>query len=231
MKTVIASLACIGGLVSGLAAEPKAADSGAASADVDWVHVEKDVWAILADEPEHHLNLAKAAYTSGDKKEAAANVRIASELLDQRQQVLEAAQEKLDAMASSIESDRLSSVKELDKAIAGTLASLSGDGVWYPTAVMATRASLNEPAYHMDRAKQEFAEKDYKAAAIDIRKAAVFMKLNSENAGASREKPAVQREAADLQSLADRVASGKVKDSSQLDRAFKEAGEVLQKAA
>lgn len=214
-----------------MAVHAQSPSSTGTAADLDWMHVDRDVWRVLADEPEHHLSAARAAYVEGNLADAAANVRIASELLDQRQQTLEAAQEKLDAMAGRLSSEDVKSVEEIDQAIQGTLATLKADGVWFPTAVGVTAVSKSEPAFHMDKARREFTEQDYKAAAVDIRKAAVFLELNSDNRSEADERPAVRREAADLQSLADQVAKGAVKDVSRLDQAFREARDVLEKTA
>lgn len=194
--------------------------------DSGWRAVAAETWKIIADEPAFHLEQARVAFRQGDFSSASANIRIASALMDQRQQILERAQEYLEATADRVDGREVATEAELGQAFAQALDALAGRN-WMPVGLVVDEVIRSEPEHHLLRARTHFVRKRYKSAAVDIRKAAVFMQLNSANSGITDGAPAVRREASDLQKLADAVESGKFRSIRRLDQAFKEARQAL----
>jgi hypothetical protein len=84
----------------------------------------------------------------------------------------------------------------------------------------------DEPAQHMDRAREVFLSVDAREAAVQIRKAATYLRITAAQA-ADGSKRALLRSAQELEGLAHRVEAGTVKSVGELDAAFARALHAL----
>jgi hypothetical protein len=83
-----------------------------------------------------------------------------------------------------------------------------------------------EAQHHFLRAREDFFEKHMKTAAAEIRKAAVFLRI--EAAGATQEGGEALKDSYDeLESLAGRIEKGAVRSAADLDKAFFRAHHAL----
>jgi hypothetical protein len=84
----------------------------------------------------------------------------------------------------------------------------------------------DEPQQHFQAAHENFVKKDLKAAAVEIRKGAAFLRLEGARAtGASKD--ALAASIKELDTLAAKVESGGVTAASDLDHAFARAEHAL----
>jgi hypothetical protein len=87
----------------------------------------------------------------------------------------------------------------------------------------------DEPQQHFQAAHEAFVKKDLKAAAVEIRKGAAFLRLEAARVtGASKDVLAASIK--ELDSLAGKVESGRVTAASDLDHAFARAEHALASA-
>ncbi len=85
-----------------------------------------------------------------------------------------------------------------------------------------------EAAGHLQKARESFVKKDVKKAGDEIRKAAAFVRLESEAASADV-KEGLLDAGQELKKLADNVESGAVKSVKELDDAFARARSAIGK--
>ncbi len=132
---------------------------------------------------------------------------------------------KISAAAAAIDSGKIKSNADLDKAIDKAARAdmerrwlISDVTTWYPVS--------EEPQRHFTDAAAAYARKDYKAAATDIRKATGYLRLEAGRAtGEARQE--LDGSVAQLDTLAASVEKGAVKDEQSMAKAFAKADHAL----
>ena len=205
----------------------------------EWIVYDNRTYTPVADEVSRHLHAARKAFDTGHSREAATELRaVASELKAQagrahaetrRAQTtskrLDFAAMKVDAAAAALESGRITTKADLDKAI-DKAARADMDRRWRVVDVAAWYPVSEEPQRHFGSAMKAYAKHDYKAAAVEIRKANGYMRLEAGRASGQARK-ALASSVADLDRLAVSVEKGAVKTEKSMDRSFARAHRAL----
>jgi len=89
-------------------------------------------------------------------------------------------------------------------------------------------AFVDSPGEHFHKAREKFLEKDYKAAAEEIRKGVAFLRLQAARASTEGKKGLIDS-IAELEKLANDVGKGTVTSAKTLDHAFAKAHYALAK--
>ena len=195
-----------------------------------WVVVDEQTIIPVVDRLGEKLSQARQAYLKGDNNAAAIAMREGSTFLvrempntsSKARGNLEKASDELMAKASIVQTGGIDSVKELDRIFVKAYQAdvqhrwlFVDESEWIPVIKM--------PQQHFLTAKQDFLRKDNRAAAIQIRKGAEFLKLESNRTRDSDLKLNMLGAAHDLEQLAEEVKQGKVSDVDKLDRSFARA--------
>lgn len=220
----------------------------------DWILYDDSTYTPVADEVSRHLDAASKAFDTKDNSKAAAELRaVADELKKQSalasnenklivnadkaqldadikrsqeiSKFMDATVLKINTAASGIESGKIKTKTDLDKIIDKAARAnlerrwlVSDVTTWYPVS--------EEPQHHFTEAVAAFAKKDYKNAAIEIRKATSFIRLEARRA-TGEAKLAIDNSVSDLDKLALSVEKGTVKDKKLMDKAFAKAEHAL----
>jgi hypothetical protein len=219
----------------------------ATDAPADWIIYEDTTYMPVVDPVSRHLYAARKAFDAKDNKTAATDLRAVAQELDalskQATRVsksgtkaevrlaqdsakrIERASRKVNAAATALEAGKITTRAELDKAIdKGTRADM--ERRWLLADVTTRYPLSDEPQRHFAGAVAAFGSKDYKAAAIDIRKATGYMRLESARAtGEARHE--LDRSVVQLDRLATSVEKGAVKDEKTMDKVFANANHAL----
>jgi hypothetical protein len=95
-----------------------------------------------------------------------------------------------------------------------------------PSSIKSPEDRIIELQHHFTDAIAAYARKDYKAAAIDIRKAASYLRLEAGRAGGEAQQE-LDSSVAQLDTLAASVEKGALKDEQSMTKAFAEADHAL----
>jgi hypothetical protein len=219
----------------------------ATKAPEDWIIYDDTTYTPVVDEVSRHLAVARKAFDANDPKKAAAELRtVAAELKAQSEVAaridqarardenklaqdsakrMAATAMKLDAAAAALEAGKITTKAELDKAIDKVARAdmerrwlVSDMTTWYPVS--------EEPQRHFTDAAADYAKKDYKAAAADIRKATSYLRLEAGRATGDA-KQELDSSVAELDKLAASVDKGAMKDEQSMARSFAKANHAL----
>jgi hypothetical protein len=220
----------------------------------DWIMYDDARYTPVVDAVSQHLAAARMALEAKDNKKAAVELRaVADEMKLQAARagkadraLVEAAKAldtadatyaldatermnagalKVGSAAAVIESGKIKSRADLDKAIdKATRADM--ERRWLVTDVTTWYPVCEEPQRHFTDAVAAYARKDYKAAAADIRKATGYLRLEAyASSGDGRQE--LDGAIAQLDALADSVAKGALKDEQSMAQAFAKADHAL----
>lgn len=213
----------------------------------DWIIYDDTVFTPVADSISLHLDAARKAFDAKDTKKAAAELRaVADELKKQGARAaktdktfakseMKLAQEtsrrmnavanKVSATAAGIESGKIKTKADLDKAIDKS-AHADMEQRWLVTDVNTWYAVTEEPQQHFISAVEAYTKKDYKAAATEIRKASGYLRLEADRVTGDA-KQALDGAVAKLDTLAASVEKGAVNDERLMDKVFANASHAL----
>lgn len=232
------------------AAAPAAAAAKAplqARSPTEWIQFDDLSLTPVVDDVSRHLADARAALAQKDNAKAAEALQAAARALEaQGEQVaklhrqraaadvaaakavsakMAALTRQLDAAAQQVKAGKLNSTAALDKTIAKAQHAdlerrwlVSDVATWYPVA--------EEPQRHFVAAMEDYARKDYKAAATEVRKAASYVRLEAARAAGDVRK-GLDTVDADLIKTAAALDAGAVKGQKDLERAFASADQTL----
>jgi hypothetical protein len=220
----------------------------------DWIIYDDATYTPVVDNVSRHLDAARKAFDAKDNKKAAAEMRaVADELKlqatragkDDRALVkadqallaadrkaaqgivqrMNASARKVSSAAAAIESGKIKTKADLDKAI-GKAARADLDRRWLITDVTTWYPVSEEPQRQFTDAVAAYARKDYRAAAAAIRKATGYLRLETGRAtGAAKQELASSVE--QLDTLAASVEKGTLKDEQTMIKAFAKADHAL----
>ncbi|MGB3940311.1 MAG: hypothetical protein WBK96_02325 [Candidatus Manganitrophaceae bacterium] len=213
----------------------------------DWIIYDDTIFTPVADSISLHLDAARKAFDANDNKKAAAELRaVADELKEQAARAAKAdkadakseiklAQEtskRMDALAgkvstaaAGIESGKIKTKVDLDKAI-DKAARADMERRWLVTNVTTWYPVTEEPQRYFSSAVEAYAKKEYKAAATDIRKATGYLRLEAGRVTGDA-KQALDSAVAKLDNLAAFVEKGAAKDEKLMAKAFANANRAL----
>ncbi len=132
---------------------------------------------------------------------------------------------KVSSAAAAIESGKIKTKADLDKAI-DKAARADMERRWLVTDVTTWYPVSEEPQRHFADAVAAYAKKEYKAAATDIRKATSYLRLEAGRA-TGEAKQELDSSVAQLGTLAASVEKGAVKDAQSMVKAFAKANHAL----
>jgi hypothetical protein len=220
----------------------------------DWIIFDDTTYTPVVDDVSRHLDAARKAFEAKDDKKAAAELRTAADALKQQaaragkadqelvvadkvlvaedtkiardtMKRLNASAFKVSSAATAIESGKIKTEADLDKAI-DKAARADIERRWLVTDVTTWYPVSEEPQRHFTDAAAAYAKKDYRASATDIRKATSYLRLEAGRAtGAARQE--LERSVAQLDMLAASVEKGAVKDEQTMTKAFAGADHAL----
>ncbi len=156
-----------------------------------------------------------------DKELLAADSKMAQDTMKH----MDASVLKVSAAAAAIESGKIRTKAELDKAIDKAIRA-DMDRRWLVTDVATWYPVSEEPQHHFTAAVAAYAKKDYRSAAAEIRKASSYLRLES-NRASGEGKRELDRSVAQLDGLADSVEKGEVKDRHAMEKDFATANHAL----
>lgn len=220
----------------------------------DWIMYDDMSYTPVVDAVSRHLAAARQAFAAKDQKKAASEMRaVANELQDQRARAgkenslliqddkallaadtkfandsaksMQASVEKVSAAAGAIENGRIKSNADLDKVI-NRAARADLDRRWVIADVATWYPVVEEPQHNFTNAVADYAKKDYRAAATDIRKASGYLRLEA-GRSAGDAKLALDHSVAQLDTLAAAVEKGTQKEEQSMAKAFAQADHAL----
>lgn len=200
----------------------------------DWIVLEDTTYIPVLDDFGRSLLDARANFVKKDNKAAASDLRKSAEILKREEPAASRSSQEssataagaLNRLADSIDKGEVRSVKQVD-AIINNAYKADTERDWI--VVNEWAAYPDEPDQHFRRASDNFAKKDYRAAAAEIRKGVAFLRLEAGRATADG-KAALQSSAQELSQLADKVEKGAVRDASELNQPFAKANHALAQA-
>jgi len=216
-------------------AQPAKAEIQSKSPD-EWYVVDETQFIPVLDDLGRHMLAARNSFLKKDNKAAAMHVREGAAFLtkeeskarEEDREKLKASAADLNNLAAGVEKGSVKGVKQIDTAYAKAhqadterLWVIADEQIWAPY--------IEEPDSHFRRAHDDFLKKDYKAAATEIRKAVAYVKLEGGRAAMDSQK-ALNASAQELETLANGVEKGTVKDVKKLDDAFARADQALAKS-
>jgi hypothetical protein len=220
----------------------------------DWIVYDDETYTPVVDDVSRHLDAAREDFDVNDMKKAAVELRaVADELRRQAARVAKngavtvttdkavlaadtmyvqdavervmASALTVGAAAASIDGGQIKTKADLDKAI-DQAARADMDRRWLVADVTTWYPVTEEPQRHFTNAVANYARKDYKAAAADIRKATSFVRLEAGRA-TGEPKLGLDRSVEQLDTLAASVEKGAVKDEHAMANTFANADHAL----
>ncbi|MDD3816207.1 MAG: hypothetical protein PHZ02_16365 [Desulfocapsaceae bacterium] len=220
----------------------------------DWIVFDDTTYTPVVDTVSQHLNEVRKAFDAKDNKKAAREMRaVADELKKQAVRVgdeenaqkkaakkleaadtkmaldtikrLNASAEKVSSAAAAIESGKIKTSDELNKALdPATRADI--EQRWLVTDVITWYPVSEEPQHHFTAAVAAYAKKDYKTAATEIRKATGYLRLEAGRATGDAKKE-LNASIAQLDTLVDSVEKGVSKEELAMAKVFAKASHAL----
>jgi hypothetical protein len=219
-----------------------------------WIIYTDATYTPVVDNVSRHLDAARTAFNTKDNKRAASELRaVADELklqaagagraeqtrvkadkalvaadtkyAQETMEHLNASALKVSSAAAAIESGKIRTTADLDKAI-DKVARADMERRWLVTDVATWYPVSEEPQRHWTDAAAAYAKKDYKAAATDIRKATSYLRLEASRA-TGEAKQELDSSVARLDTLAASVEKGAAKDEQAMAKAFARADHAL----
>lgn len=224
------------------------------SAPQDWVIYDDTTYTPVVDDLSRHLDAARKAFDAKDRKKAATELRAAADelkreagraireempLVNQDKALLaqdtkfardtarrmHASALKVRSAASAVESGRIKTKADLDKAI-DKAARADMERRWLVTDVTRWYPVTEEPQQHFTAAVAAYARKDYRAAAAEIRKAQSYLRLEAGRAS-GKVGQELDGSVAQLGKVATSVEKGALKDEQSMAKAFAKAEHAL----
>jgi hypothetical protein len=213
----------------------------------DWIQYEDATFTPVLDDVSRNLAAARAALANKDNTSAADSMQAASRALQvqadraakiERERAagdmalaretrtrMEALVRQLDATAAHIKAGKVVTVAQLDKTL-GKAARADLERRWLVTDVTTWYPVVDEPQRHFGAAVEDFAKKDFKAAAAEVREASAYVRLESVRAiGDAKKGLESARTGLDETALA--LDRGAVKSEQDLTRVFARAEQAL----
>ena len=211
----------------------------------DRISYEDTTYTPVADEIIQHLDAARRAFGVKDNKKAAAEMRtVADKLKEQAVRAVKAdrsggkaekkraqatatridlAAEKVTSAAAALERGEITTEADLDKVID---AAVRAQPRWLVTDVTIWIPVSEQPQRHFGGALEAQAKQDYQAAATEIRKATSYVRLEAGRT-TNETKKALEKSAAELDTLAVSVEQEALKDATALVKAFAHSNYAL----
>ena len=218
-----------------------------AKAPTDWIEYQDTTFTPVVDAVSRHLADARAALAKKDQAGAAESMRAAASALQtQADRVakmdrhraaadLKLAREthahmialvkKLDATAAQLKSGKVATTAQLDKTL-DKAARADLDRRWLVTDATTWYPVADEPQRHFTAAAEAYAKKDYKTAAIEVRKAESFVRLESARSVGDVKK-GLDAADAELEQTARALDKGALKTDKGMDKAFADTEHAL----
>ena len=212
-----------------------------------WIIYDDTIFTPVADSISLHLDAVRKAFDAKDNKKAATEMRaVADELKEQAAHAakadkagaksemrlahdtsrrMDAVAGKVSAAAAGIENGKIKTKADLDKAI-DKAARADMERRWLVADVTTWYPVSEEPQQHFGSAIEAYVKKDYKAAAIEIRKATGYVRLEAARVTGDA-KQALDNSVAELDKLVASVEKGTIKDEKVMDKAFANANHAL----
>ena len=230
------------------AGAPKASNAPIpAATPTHWIQYEDTTFTPVLDDVSVHLAAARTELTKKNKKAAAEAMVAAAQALQvqsdravklDRQRAtadinnafatytkMMAVVQKLNAVATDIQSGKVLTTVALDRTL-GEATRADLDRRWLVTDVTTWYPVVKEPQRHFSAAMEDYAKKDYKAAATEVRKAEAYVRL--ESARATRDtKTALDTVGAELEHTAQSLDKGVIGTAKDLERTFAAASHAL----
>jgi hypothetical protein len=235
------------------AAAAAAAAAGAVKAPIstkaptDWIQYTDTTFTPVLDDVSTHLAAARVALASKDSAKAAESMQAAASALQiqaelaariDRQRAaadiklardtharLAALVKKLEVTAVQLKAGKITTTAQLDKTL-DKAARADLERRWLVTDVTTWYPVAEEPQRHFLAASEDFAKKDYKAAATEVREASAYLRLESARAIGEAKSGLAAADAA-LEKTAAALDKGAVKDKKQLEQVFANADHAL----
>lgn len=226
----------------------------ASTAPDEWIVYDDTTYTPVVDAVSRHLDAARKAFDAKDNKTAATEMRaVADELklqaaragkqdraLEKGDKALLAADTqfardsikrmnasalKVSSAAAAIESGKIKTHADLDKAI-DKAARADMERRWLVTDVTVWYPVSEQPQRHFTDAVAAYAGKDYKAAAADIRKGASYLRLEGARATGDA-KHELHSSILQLDKVAASVEKGGMNEEHSMSRTFAKANHAL----
>ena len=220
----------------------------------DWIIYDDNNYTPVVDAVSRHLDAARKAFDAKDNQKAATEMRaVADELKLQAARAnkedrslvkedkallaadakfaqdtikrMNASALKVSSAAAAIENGKIKTKVDLDKVI-DKAARADMERRWFLTDVTTWYPVSEEPQRHFTDAVADYARKDYKTAATDIRKATSYLRLEAGRATGDA-KQELDSSVTHLNALAAAVEKGTVKDAQSMTKAFAKANHAL----
>lgn len=218
-----------------------------AGAPVQWIQYEDATLTPVLDDVSGHLAAARRALGEHDRKTAAEAVLAAAQALqtqsdravqlDRQRAAADMSSaaathakmmtvvQKLNAVAAEIQSGKVPTTAALDRTFdAAARADL--ERRWLVTDVTTWYPVVEEPQRHFSAAMQDYAKKDYRAAAIEVRKAEAYVRLEAARATRAT-KARLDSVSAELEHTAQSLDKGVSRTTQDLDQTFARASHAL----
>jgi hypothetical protein len=218
-----------------------------AKSPTDWIEYDDATYTPVLDDVSKALADARAALAKKDKAKAAEAMTTAARALEvqadragkiDRQLAaadmklaretharMAALTKKLDATAAQIKAGKVVTTTALDKTL-DRAARADLERRWLVTDATGWYPVADEPQRHFGAAADDFAKKDFKAAATEVRKAAAYLRLESARA-VGEAKKGLDAAGADLEKTARALDKGAVKVEKDMDQSFANANHAL----
>jgi hypothetical protein len=193
-----------------------------------WYYIEEKTWIPVVDTLGRSLQKARHDIAENRLDAAAANVRRGTAFLmnemskldgssDAAQKQLEDTVALLNQIALDLEAGRLDKTK-IDKAFAAAHR-IDIQNRWIVATTEEWVPFLDQPDVHLNRARDLFRQKNFDAAALELRKTIAYMELEN-NRVPGEAKEALNEPIKELEELSKEVEKGAVDDVAKLDDVF-----------
>jgi len=239
MTTSVVFFSILGLAVSAPASPSPRAETKNAKAEIpakttdDWLVVEDTTFIPAIDDLSRKMVDARRTFLKKDNKTAAEDIRQSAAMLSRElsdasvasQERIRAAANELDKLATELDTNKISSVKQIDAVLVQAHDAdiqqrwaVADQTIWYPY--------VEEPDQHFRNAHDAFLSRNLKKTAEEIRKGEAFVKMEEVRASGDA-KRSLDTSTQELAQLAGEVSKGEVKDVKSLDQAFARADYAL----
>ncbi|MFC1585258.1 hypothetical protein ACFL5V_06910 [Fibrobacterota bacterium] len=192
----------------------------------EWVPVTAETWKIFLEEPAYQFNLAKDFLKKGEKNKAAFAIRRGEAFLIYQKNRLDKAFAELNDLAFAIRAGDEKDAAKADAVFQRALNVLHRSEKAVPVSTGSNRIFREAFQFHFTRAKDEFAAKNRKAAADELRRCTAFLKLHKAQQSDRTEKN-FSSAFKEFRALADRVERENVRDFEEVEKAFTNVRKAL----
>ena len=187
-----------------------------------WVPVDQAVWTTFLQAPEYHFARARESLTSDDARTAGAEIRKGALLLRFQAKRLEASVSDLDQLADQVSAGAVRSGPEVDAVLARASRSLDYREPLIPLVQGESELFVESSRYHVAQAKSELASRDHNGAAVEIRRAIAYLRLEAVSSGHEASKD-FQSAIGAIEALAEKAETGADVKTRKLGQAFTRA--------